>query len=163
LFVVLFWIAVFLIVMRLLTWVAKNHPNARNTAAAVVEFGAAFAIANALTLTAVASGSQAPSAALVVKAVLFALIGAVAHYFASNTARSPLVVGVPFVLVGVAVLVGVLNPPWRSLVGTALIVLGAILGWLKSREGRGPARPKESGDAAQAFYDAPAVKPSDRS
>lgn len=150
LFVVLFWIAVFLVVMRLLTWVAKSHPNARNPAALVVEFGAAFAIAEALAdVAAVASGSRAVAAS-VVNAVLFALIGAAAHFFASNTARSPLVVGLPFVLVGVAVLLGMLNPPWRALVGVALILLGAVLGWLKSRGGRSPANSKESGEAAQA-------------
>jgi hypothetical protein len=150
LLVVLFWIAIFLIVMRSLTWIAKRHPKARDAAAFVIECCAALAVAEAVAdLAAVASGSQA-SAAVVLNALLFALIGCAAHFFASNTAHSPLVVGIPFVLVGVGVVAGVFTPPLRLFVGVALVALGGIFGWLKLQSTKGPAGPKASGEAAQA-------------
>ena len=150
LFVVLFWIAVFLVVMRVLTWVAKRHPKARNAAGLIVEIGAAVAIAESLTaVAAVASGSPVP-AALVVHAVFFALIGAAAHFFASNTAQSPLVVGLPFGLPGVAALVGTFSPPGRMFIGIVLVVLGGCLAWLKARSSRGPASSGKGSEATQA-------------
>ncbi len=151
LFIALFWIAIFLVVMRVLTWVARRHPRGRNAAAFVVETGAAFAIWEALADVGVlASGSIPSPAGLVARAILFGCIGAAAHFFASNTATSPHVLYPPFIVIGVAVLAWIWMPYLKWTIGIGMLTIGGAVGWAKYRSIRSRAASGAAHEVAQA-------------
>jgi hypothetical protein len=134
LFVILFWAAILVVVMRLLTWIAKHHPKARNVSALVVETGVALALFEALAdAGAAASGSSSDKIGLVTRALFFGLIAVAAHYFASSTAISAHALYPPFLVLGVAGLAWLPFPWLRWPIGVGMVVAGCTVGWLKYR------------------------------
>ena len=140
-FVVLFWIAIFIVIMRVLTWINRHHPKFRNVAALVVEVGAAIAIAEALTNVGAVATGLSSSPKLLVNALFLIVIGGAAHFFASNTARSAQVVYPPFVAIGLIALAGMPNTFLRLFVGLGMIGIGVVTGWLKYRSSRQIVKP----------------------
>jgi hypothetical protein len=137
LFVALFWGAVLLVVMRLLTWIARRHPKARNVAAFVVESGAALAVWEALADAAAASrGFTSVTGSLIARSIFFGLVGGGAHFFASNTATSPHALYPPFIVFGAAALAWLPFPWLRWPIGIGLLAIGCAVGWLKYRSTR---------------------------
>jgi hypothetical protein len=138
LFVILFWVAVFVVVMRLLTWIARRHPKARNVAAFVVETGAALAVLEALADAGAASSGLAAASRgpLIARAIFFGLVAAGAHFFASNTATSPHALYPPFIAMGAAGLAWLPFPWLRWPIGIGMLAIGCAIGWLKYRSTR---------------------------
>jgi hypothetical protein len=150
LFVILFWVAVFLVVMRLLTWIAKRYPKARNVAALVVETGAAVAFWEALADLGAASSGLTSAGPLIARGVFFGLVGAAAHFFASNTARSPHALYPPFIAIGVAGLAWIPFPWLRWPIGLGMLAIGCAVAWSKYRSVRRTPAAGPADEAPQA-------------
>jgi hypothetical protein len=136
-FVLLFWIAILVVVMRLLTWIAKRHPGLRNPAALVVETGAALAAFQVLAnIGVLSSGMSGPRGPLIGQAILFGLVGGAAHFLAANIATSPHVLYPPFLALGVAALAWIWMPFLRWPVGIGMLVIGCAVSWKKSQSVR---------------------------
>ena len=126
LFVILFWIAIFFVVMRLLTWVARRHPKARNAAAFLVETGAALAVWEALADAGAATQTPSLASVLVMRAVFFGLVGAAAHFLAGNTATSPHVLYPQFAALGLAAFARLPFPWLRWPIGLGMLAVGCF-------------------------------------
>jgi hypothetical protein len=112
--------------MKVLTWVGRRHPKARNIAAAAVEVLAATAAATAIAMVLPRNGAPPE----VWWAILAAAFAAGAHYFAGQTARSPYAVFLPFLVVGVLSLRPTVTSRFSIAPAVGALVLGAILGAL---------------------------------
>jgi hypothetical protein len=131
LFVILFWGAILVVIMKMLTWVARRHPKARNGAAFVVETLAALAAATAFVMALPRAEQLDEPGTRILTAVLAAAFAAGAHYFASNTARSPYAVFLPFLLVGMLVAFRPATAARFSMIpAIGLVALGVLLGAL---------------------------------
>ena len=121
----------FFIFLRLLPWVARTHPKARNFAALVVEVCAASAAANALALIAASWDPTLRPDAPALNALLGAAFALGANYLGSNTASSLYPIYVPFLVIGVLMLLG--SRSISVAVGVGTITFGAIAAFLKYR------------------------------
>jgi hypothetical protein len=121
----------FFLFLRVLPWVARKHPKARNLAAFVVETAAAWAAANALALIAASWDPALRPDAPALNALLCAAFAVGANYLGSNTATSPHPVYAPFLVIGVLMLLG--SRPISVVVGAGTILFGAIAAFLKHR------------------------------
>ncbi len=121
----------FFLFLRVLPWVVRTHPKARNFAALVVEAFAAWAAANALALIAASWDPTLRPDAPALNALLGAAFALGANYLGSNTATSPHPVYAPFLVIGVLMLLG--SRSISAVVGVGTLLLGAIAAFLKYR------------------------------
>ena len=132
LLVVVFYVGLFAIFLRVLPWVAKNHPKARNVVALVVESFSALGAANMLSLVAGAWFPSPHRDAPALGAVIAGSFALGCYYLANGMARAAYPVYLPFVASGVLFLL--VGRPMALAVGAAMLLIGAIVGILKYRE-----------------------------
>jgi mannose/fructose/N-acetylgalactosamine-specific phosphotransferase system component IIC len=150
LFVILFWGAILVVLMKMLTWIARRHPEARNGAAFVVETLAALAAATAIVMALPRAEQLDEPGTRIGTAVLAAAFAAGAHYFASNTARSPYAVFLPFLLVGLLALRPAVTTRFSTVPAIGVAALGMVLGVLSYWNLRKDRRSEANSEQPQA-------------
>jgi hypothetical protein len=129
---VLFYVCLLALFLRVLPWVARRHPGARNLAALVVEGFAALGAANALALIATAWIPSIHRDAPALNALLASAFAVGAHYLGSGIATSPHPIYIPFVAAGI--LFSLAPRPISLAVGIGMIAIGLIAGFMKYRD-----------------------------
>ena len=148
-FTVVIYGGLFALFLRVLPWIVRRHPKARNLAALVVEGCAAWAAANALALIASFWDPRLRPDARILNALLSAIFAFGAHYLGSNTAMSPQFVYIPFFLLGLFMLL-LGSGPLAVVVGIGLFLIGAVVGLLKYQDLRSQKVTRAAREAPQA-------------
>ena len=129
---VLLYAGLFSLFLRVLPWVVRRHPKARNLAALVVEGFAALGAANALALIASAWIPSIPHDAPALNALLAGAFAVGSHYLGSGVATSVHPVSIPFLAAGILFILAA--RPISLAVGLGMVAIGVIVGFLKYRE-----------------------------
>jgi hypothetical protein len=147
LFSAIMLVCAFVLAMRVLGWLARHHPWSRNAAAFVLEFIAAYYVAMCFALSSSTfHGALADNLGLAT--IHWIVVAAGAHFLAHTTAKSPYALFAAFGMAAVAVALG-LTPQASPLLGaTALLALGALIGWAKYRLSAQKESPSASSSAA---------------
>lgn len=134
--VLMLWIAILFGVMRLLTWIARRHPGARNPAALVVAIGSGFAALVAVGSAAVLTRAGTAAVGVLFTSLFFTAITAAALFMAWNAATSPYPILVGFVVAALAVAVGLPRTVAPLAISIIILAIGSAAAWLKHRSRR---------------------------
>ena len=147
---VMFWLAITFSLMRVLTWVAKRHPKARNASAFAAELLVAVAVAEALAAAGVVASGNVAWPRFLMNAIFVAMVAGVVHYLASNTATSPHALYPPFALASLLVLVLGSRIRFGHWVALGTLAVGCSVGWFKYREVQSGRKASVSDEVLQA-------------